>query len=69
MIKNYPGTLIVVSHDTDLLRYYVDTIWHIADGNIQVFSGIMMIIFIKLSLSASIEKQLNSFVARKIHAP
>lgn len=39
MLNSYSGTLIVVSHDTELLRYYVDTLWHIDDCKIEVFSG------------------------------
>jgi ATPase subunit of ABC transporter with duplicated ATPase domains len=39
MLQNYPGTLIVVSHDTELLRHCIDTLWHIDNGKIHVFSG------------------------------
>jgi ATPase subunit of ABC transporter with duplicated ATPase domains len=39
MLQNYAGTLIVVSHDTELLRNCIDTLWHIDNGQIQVFSG------------------------------
>ena len=39
MLQSYPGTLIVVSHDTDLLRHCIDTLWHIDNGQIRVFSG------------------------------
>ncbi|ETZ07374.1 nucleotide-binding protein ExpZ [Holospora obtusa F1] len=39
MLQSYPGTLIVVSHDTELLRHCIDTLWHIDDGQIRVFSG------------------------------
>jgi ATPase subunit of ABC transporter with duplicated ATPase domains len=39
MLQSYPGTLIVVSHDTELLRHCVDTLWHIDNGKIHVFSG------------------------------
>lgn len=38
-LKHYPGTLIIVSHDTELLRNSVNTVWHIIDGNIRIFSG------------------------------
>lgn len=38
-LKAYTGTLIVVSHDTDLLRNCVDTLWHIDNGKIHIFSG------------------------------
>jgi ATPase subunit of ABC transporter with duplicated ATPase domains len=39
MLKNYPGTLIVVSHDVELLRHSIDTLWHIDHGKIHLFSG------------------------------
>jgi ATPase subunit of ABC transporter with duplicated ATPase domains len=39
MLKAYTGTLIVVSHDTELLRNQIDTIWHIDNGKINIFSG------------------------------
>lgn len=39
MLQSYPGTLIVVSHDTELLRHCIDKLWHIDDGKIRLFSG------------------------------
>lgn len=39
MLQNYPGTLIIVSHDRELLRTCVDTIWHIDNCRVSVFSG------------------------------
>jgi ATPase subunit of ABC transporter with duplicated ATPase domains len=39
MLQSYSGTLIVVSHDTELLRHCIDTLWHIDNGKIHVFSG------------------------------
>ncbi len=39
MLQSYPGTLIVVSHDTELLRNCIDTLWHIDSGQIRVFNG------------------------------
>ncbi len=39
MLKRFAGTLIVVSHDVELLRTCIDTIWHIDEGQIKVFSG------------------------------
>ncbi|MDR1195140.1 MAG: ATP-binding cassette domain-containing protein [Endomicrobium sp.] len=39
MLKHYGGTLIVVSHDAELLRGFADTIWHIDNGKIKIFSG------------------------------
>jgi ATPase subunit of ABC transporter with duplicated ATPase domains len=39
MLHHYSGTLIVVSHDTELLRGIIDTLWHINHGKIHIFSG------------------------------
>jgi ATPase subunit of ABC transporter with duplicated ATPase domains len=39
LLRNFDGTLIVVSHDTELLRHCIDTLWHIDNGQVQVFSG------------------------------
>lgn len=38
LLSRYRGTLIVITHDTELLNY-VDTIWHVANGKINVFNG------------------------------
>jgi len=39
MLQNHPGTLIVVSHDKELLRQCTDTLWHIDNGKVHIFSG------------------------------
>ncbi|WP_058535746.1 ATP-binding cassette domain-containing protein [Legionella saoudiensis] len=39
MLSNFSGTLIMVTHDIELLQNTVDTIWHIAQNQIHVFSG------------------------------
>ena len=39
MLKRYAGTLIIVTHDTELLRNTIDTIWHVANGNVTIFNG------------------------------
>ncbi len=39
MLRTYPGTLIIVTHDVELLRSCVDTLWHIDNGKIQAFTG------------------------------
>jgi ATPase subunit of ABC transporter with duplicated ATPase domains len=39
LLQKFPGTLIVVSHDVELLRTCIDTLWHIQDEKIAVFSG------------------------------
>ncbi len=39
MLKRYQGTLIIVTHDTELLRSCVDTLWHIHEHAIHVVKG------------------------------
>lgn len=39
MLRTFPGTLIVVSHDVELLRNCTDTLWHIDNGKIHTFFG------------------------------
>lgn len=39
MLNAYSGTLIVVSHDTELLRTCINTLWHIDNAKINVFTG------------------------------
>ena len=38
-IQEYYGTVIIVSHDVELLRSCVDEIWHIDNGKINIFKG------------------------------
>ena len=38
-LKNYSGTLIVISHERDLLNNVVDVILHLAGGKISLYSG------------------------------
>ena len=38
-LNNFYGTLIIVTHDAEVLRNCVDTIWHIDAGHIVEFSG------------------------------
>jgi ATPase subunit of ABC transporter with duplicated ATPase domains len=35
----YKGALIVVSHDSELLRNSIDRLWHIDNGTINIFNG------------------------------
>lgn len=39
MFKKYQGTLIVVSHDTGLIRNCIDTLWHIDNNRVYEFTG------------------------------
>ena len=38
-LKNYSGTLVVISHERDLLNNVVDVILHLAGGKIRLYSG------------------------------
>lgn len=39
MLQRFDSTLIIVSHDVELLRTCIDTIWHLEDQHIAVFHG------------------------------
>lgn len=39
MLTNYDGTLIIVSHDIELLDNCIDILWHIDNNKINIFSG------------------------------
>lgn len=39
MLQGYTGSLIIVSHDAELLRHCINTLWHINKGEIHSFSG------------------------------
>ncbi|HBD7396683.1 ABC-F family ATP-binding cassette domain-containing protein [Legionella longbeachae] len=39
MLEHYPGTLIIASHDTELINTVTDTLWHIDSGKITIFKG------------------------------
>jgi ATPase subunit of ABC transporter with duplicated ATPase domains len=39
LLNHFYGTLIIVTHDEDVLRNCVDTLWHIDHGHIVEFSG------------------------------
>ena len=60
-LRQFAGTLIVVSHDTELLRECVDTLWHVDNNKIHSFTcsydDYVRIIKQKRS---SIEKSLDS---------
>ncbi|MDP9421812.1 MAG: ATP-binding cassette domain-containing protein [Pseudomonadota bacterium] len=38
-LKNYPGTLVVISHERDLLNNVVDTILHLEGGKMTLYAG------------------------------
>ncbi len=66
MLRAFDGTLIVVSHDTELLRNCIDTLWHIDDGRIHVFTGSYDDFFREKRLQrASIERELSRLDRQK----
>lgn len=38
-LSSYAGTLIVVSHDVEMIRTCIDNLWHIDNGKVNVFYG------------------------------
>jgi ATP-binding cassette, subfamily F, member 3 len=38
-LKNYPGTLVVISHERDLLNNVVDVILHLEGGKVTLYTG------------------------------
>ncbi|MGI9212190.1 MAG: ATP-binding cassette domain-containing protein [Methylococcaceae bacterium] len=38
-LQDYPGALVVVSHDRHLLRSVADDLWLVADGRVEPFDG------------------------------
>ncbi|MDR2681452.1 MAG: ATP-binding cassette domain-containing protein [Holosporaceae bacterium] len=39
MLDGYYGTLMIVTHDRELLRHCIDILWHIDNGRITIFHG------------------------------
>ncbi|KTD82937.1 ABC-F family ATP-binding cassette domain-containing protein [Legionella waltersii] len=39
LLKNYQGTLVIVSHDLELIDAVADVLWHIEAQRVTVFSG------------------------------
>lgn len=39
MLQRYDGTMIVISHDPEILKLDFDEIWHIEHGSINIFTG------------------------------
>jgi ATPase subunit of ABC transporter with duplicated ATPase domains len=70
VLKNYPGTLIIVTHDAELLRHTIDTLWHVDQGKIHFFSGNYDDYLKKVDLErAKIEQELSRLEQekKKIH--
>jgi ATPase subunit of ABC transporter with duplicated ATPase domains len=66
MLEAYRGTLIVATHDRELLRRCVHIIWHINNGQITVFRGNYDDYVSRIDLERqSITQQLDSLGIRK----
>lgn len=39
LLKRFQGTLLIISHDIEVLRQCVDTFWHIDQSRIEIFTG------------------------------
>ncbi len=63
---HYKGTLIIVTHDVELLRNSIDIIWHIQGEKIQVFNGKYDEYLCHLEKkNSSIEKELTKLHQKK----
>lgn len=38
MLRSFEGTLVIVTHDVELLHHFIDTIWHIDQGTVRVLT-------------------------------
>ncbi|ASQ45999.1 ATP-binding cassette domain-containing protein [Legionella clemsonensis] len=66
MLKHYPGTLIIASHDTELINTVTDTLWHINLGQVTVFRGAYFDYQQMLEdKKASIEQELSRIARQK----
>lgn len=39
MLQRFPGTLLIASHDEELLHLCTNQVWHVRDGKIHIFNG------------------------------
>jgi ATPase subunit of ABC transporter with duplicated ATPase domains len=66
LLQDFSGTLIIVSHDPELLRNCVDSLWHIENEKIQIFSGYYDDYIQELKTkSAGIEQELSRLERQK----
>lgn len=66
MLLSYTGTLIIISHDVELLRNCIDTLWHIDNGKIYIFTGNYDDYFREMRLKrAAIENDLSRLDRQK----
>lgn len=66
MLNAYHGTLIVVSHDLELLRSCINTLWHIDYEKINIFTGYYDDYIREINIKrTSIEQQLSRLARQK----
>lgn len=66
MLSNYPHTLIVATHDVELLNTCIDTLWHIDQGRVHIFSGTYDNYMREIGFKrASIERELSDLHKQK----
>ncbi|MCW8471414.1 ATP-binding cassette domain-containing protein [Fluoribacter gormanii] len=71
MLTDYRKTLIIVTHDIELLQTTVDTIWHIEQAKVHVFTGCYEDYLRKITIARSaIEGEMAELARQKkqIHA-
>lgn len=68
MLQHFTGTVILASHDIDLLKSTVNILWHIDNGKVNIFSGDYHDYIESLtSHRLSIEKEMRLLKQQKIH--
>jgi ATPase subunit of ABC transporter with duplicated ATPase domains len=55
MLQHFKGTLIIITHDVELLESVIDYIWHIEENKITIYSG---------SYQSYLKEQKSSWAAR-----
>ncbi|NRA73404.1 MAG: ABC-F family ATP-binding cassette domain-containing protein [Rickettsiales bacterium] len=66
MLQDYQGTLIIATHDTELLHKCTDILWHIDNNQIYIFSGSYSEYLHTIKQKQiSIEKELSSLKRKK----
>lgn len=71
MLSDYKGTLIMVTHDIELLQSIADTIWHIDHAKIRIFTGSYEDYLREITMErSSIEGEIVDLIRQKkqIHA-
>lgn len=69
MLDRFTGTLIMATHDVELLRSTVDTLWHIENGRVSIFHGRYNDYIRETSIQkVKLEKQLSSLKQEKKNA-